>query len=99
MAALAGRGCAVGIGTADSGVPSPRPGAASTPPGYALPWESGVSEVSSGDVKRHRLFRAGDRQLNCCVHTITKSQIQRDCPGRDYYLRKRATGKCHKEAM
>jgi transposase len=27
------------------------------------------------------------------------SQIPRDCPGRDYYLRKRATGKDHTEAM
>jgi transposase len=27
------------------------------------------------------------------------SQIQRDCRGRDYYLRKRAAGKGHKEAM
>jgi transposase len=56
-------------------------------------------EVSSGDVVRHRLSRAGDRQLNCCLHTMAISQIQRDCPGRDYYLRKRAAGKGHKEAM
>jgi transposase len=26
-------------------------------------------EVSSGDVVRHRLSRAGDRQLNSCLHT------------------------------
>jgi transposase len=26
-------------------------------------------EVSSGDVVRHRLSRAKDRQLNCCLHT------------------------------
>ena len=25
-------------------------------------------EASSGDVTRHRLSRAGDRQLNCCLH-------------------------------
>ena len=56
-------------------------------------------EVSSGDVVRHRLSRAGDRQLNCCLHTMAISQIQRDCPGRDYYLRKRAAGKGHKEAL
>jgi transposase len=56
-------------------------------------------EVSSGDVVRHRLSRAGDRQLNCCLHTMAISQIQRDCPGRDYYLRKRAATKGHKEAM
>jgi transposase len=56
-------------------------------------------EVSSGDVVRHRLSRAGDRQLNCCLHTMAITQIQRDSPGRAYYLRKRASGKGHKEAL
>jgi transposase len=56
-------------------------------------------EVSSGDVIRHRLSRAGDRQLNCCLHTMAISQIQRDGPGRTYYLRKRADGKGKKEAL
>jgi len=56
-------------------------------------------EVSSGDVVRHRLSRAGDRQLNCCLHTMALTQIRHDGPGRDYYLRKRAAGKGHKEAM
>ena len=52
-------------------------------------------EVSSGDVVRHRLSRAGDRQLNCCLHTMAITQLQRDSPGRTYYLRKRADGKSH----
>lgn len=56
-------------------------------------------EVSSGDVVRHRLSRAGDRQLNCCLHTIAITQIGRDTPGRAYYLRKRTSGKSHKEAL
>ncbi len=56
-------------------------------------------EVSSGDVVRHRLSRAGDRQLNCCLHVMAITQLQRDCPGRAYYLRKRASGKGHKEAL
>lgn len=56
-------------------------------------------EVSSGDVVRHRLSRAGDRQLNACLHTMAVSQIQRQGPGRTYYLRKRAKGKSHREAM
>ena len=56
-------------------------------------------EVSSGDVVRHRLSRAGDRQLNCCLHIMAITQLQRDTPGRAYYLRKRAAGKGHKEAM
>lgn len=55
--------------------------------------------ASSGDVTRHRLSRAGDRQLNCCLHTMAISQISRDTPGRTYYRRKRAAGKSHREAL
>jgi transposase len=56
-------------------------------------------EASSGDVTRHRLSRAGDRQLNCCLHTMAITQIARDTPGRGYYRRKRAAGKSHREAL
>lgn len=31
--------------------------------------------ASSGDVTRHHLSRAGDRQLNCCLHTMAITQI------------------------
>lgn len=56
-------------------------------------------EVSSGDIVRHRLSRAGDRQLNYCLHTMALSQIKNDGTGRAYYLAKRAATKGHKEAM
>lgn len=56
-------------------------------------------EVSSGDVFRHRLSRAGDRQLNCCLHTMAITQIRHEGAGRTYYQRKRASGKSHKEAL
>ena len=56
-------------------------------------------DVSSGDVVRHRLSRAGDRQLNLCLHVMALTQIRQDTPGRAYYLRKRTEGKSHKEAM
>jgi transposase len=56
-------------------------------------------EVSSGDVVRHRLSRAGDRQLNYALHVMALAQIRYDSPGRGYYQRKRAAGKSHKEAM
>lgn len=56
-------------------------------------------EVSSGSTVRHRLSRAGDRQLNCCLHIMAITQLRRDCEGRRYYLRKRAEGKGHKEAL
>ena len=56
-------------------------------------------EVSSGDVVRHRLSRAGDRQLNYCLHVMALTQIRQATPGRAYYLRKRSEGKSRKEAM
>jgi transposase len=49
-------------------------------------------EVSSGDVVRHRLSRARDRQLNSCLHIMAITQIAHDTPGRAYYQRKRAAG-------
>lgn len=55
--------------------------------------------VSSGDVVRHRLSRAGDRQLNYALHVMAITQIRHDTPGRAYYQRKRAVGKSHKEAL
>ena len=56
-------------------------------------------EVSSGDVVRHRLSRAGDRQLNFCLHIMAITQIRRDTAGQAYCQRKRAAGKSHKEAL
>lgn len=56
-------------------------------------------DVSSGDVVRHRLSRAGDRQLNYCLHIMAISQVRQDTPGKEYYLRKRSHGKGHNEAM
>jgi transposase len=52
-------------------------------------------EVSSGDVVRHRLSRAGDRQLNCCLHVMAITQVRMQTPGKTYYLRKRSEGKSH----
>ena len=56
-------------------------------------------DVFSGDMVRHRLSRAGDRQLNRCLQVMALTQIRQDTTGRAYYLRKRTEGKGHKEAM
>lgn len=56
-------------------------------------------EVSSGDVVRHRLSRAGDRQLNHALHLIALNQLRHGGQGRAYYDRKRSAGKGHREAM
>lgn len=71
------------------------------PSAAAFAFYCGVApiEVSSGDVVRHRLSRAGDRRLNYALHVMALSQIRYDSPGRSFYQRKRAAGKSHKEAM
>ncbi|MDQ5874212.1 MAG: IS110 family transposase [Actinomycetota bacterium] len=56
-------------------------------------------EASSGDVVRHRLSRAGNRQLNHALHMIAIVQIRHDTQGRAYYQRKLAEGKSDKEAL
>jgi transposase len=56
-------------------------------------------EVSSGDIKRHRLSRAGDRQLNRALHIMALVQSRRHEQGKAYYQKKRASGKTHLEAL
>jgi transposase len=56
-------------------------------------------EASSGDVIRHRLSRAGNRQLNYCLHIMAITQLSHDTRGRAYYRGKRAAGKSHREAL
>lgn len=49
-------------------------------------------DASSGDVKRHRLSRAGDRQLDSALITAI-TQIRRQTTGRDPVPRARAAKK------
>ena len=56
-------------------------------------------EASSGENKRHRLNKRGNRQLNWAIHTAAVSQLRYPCEGREYYDRKRAEGKNTKEAI
>jgi transposase len=56
-------------------------------------------DVSSGDVVRHRLSRAGDRQLNYALHVMAITKIRHNTQGRTYYQRKRVAGQSHKEAL
>ncbi len=57
-------------------------------------------EVASGDHSRHRLSRAGDRQLNSVLHFAALSQRRKQgCDGQIYYQRKIEEGKTPREAM
>lgn len=55
-------------------------------------------EASSGDIRRHRLNRAGNRQLNTALHTAGLVQARDGGPGRAHYDRKIAESKTPKEA-
>ena len=57
-------------------------------------------EASSGRVRRHRLNRGGNRQLNKAIHTAALTQISRPgTEGRNYYERCLARGKTKREAI
>ncbi len=56
-------------------------------------------DASSGDHVRHRLSRAGNRQINRVLHIMATVQLRNPGIGRDYYDRKKAVGKTSMEAM
>jgi transposase len=56
-------------------------------------------EVSSGEVERHRLSRAGNRRLNHALHIIALSHKRYDSRGGAYYAKKLAAGKGNKGAL
>ena len=55
-------------------------------------------EASSGEQRRHRLSRAGNRQLNRAVHLVAVCQIRTNGPGREFYQRKLGEAKTPAEA-
>jgi transposase len=56
-------------------------------------------DASSGDQVRHRLSRAGNRQINRVLHIMATVQLRNPTEGRAYYDRKVASGKGNMEAM
>jgi transposase len=56
-------------------------------------------EASSGDQRRHRLSRAGNRRINRVLHIMAIVQLRHDTPGRAYYRRRCAEGKTTMEAL
>ena len=61
---------------------------------------AGVAPVpaSSGQTRRYRLSRGGDRQLNRALHTIILHRRQHDQATKDYIARRVAEGKSRREA-
>jgi transposase len=56
-------------------------------------------DASSGDQVRHRLSRAGNRQVNRALHIMAVVQLRNPTEGRAYYDRKVAAGKTPMEGM
>jgi transposase len=56
-------------------------------------------EASTGQQRRHRLNRSGNRQLNCALHRIALTQARIHPPARAYLERKQAEGKTRREAL
>ena len=56
-------------------------------------------DVSSGRQQRHRLNRAGNRQLNRALHTIAVTQQRVYAPAKEYLARRQADGKTKREAL
>ena len=56
-------------------------------------------DASSGDQVRHRLSRAGNRQINRVLHIMATVQLRNRTEGRAYYDRRKAEGKTSMEAM
>jgi transposase len=56
-------------------------------------------DASSGDQVRHRLSRAGNRQINRVLHIMATVQLRNPTEGRAYFDRKKAAGKTSMEAM
>jgi len=54
-------------------------------------------EASSGQVKRHRLSRFGDRNLNNALTTIVLSRVKHHQPTKDYIEKCTANGKSKRE--
>ena len=56
-------------------------------------------EVSSSGRTRHRLNLRGNRKLNHAIHIAAVTQYRNKTEGRNFYDRKIAEGKTHKEAI
>ncbi len=56
-------------------------------------------DASSGEQRRHRLSRAGNRRINRVLHIMAIVQIRHDTEGRAYYRRRLAEGKTPMEAL
>jgi transposase len=70
-----------------------------TEPAFAALAGVNPVEASSGPIKRHRLNRNGDRQLNWALHMTALNRIRYHPETRSYYQRQLNRGKTKREAI
>jgi transposase len=75
------------------------PGRLHTEASFAALCGASPVEASSGNTRRHRLNRGGDRQANCALHTIVLSRLRWDRRTGAYLDRRIAEGKSRREAI
>jgi transposase len=68
---------------------------------HAFAMHNGTAPIPvwSGNHERFRLNRGGNRQINCALHRIAITQMQRPGPSQDYVTRRRAAGDTKTEAI
>lgn len=66
---------------------------------FALHAGTAPLEVSSGERRRHRLNRTGNRQLNVALHRMAVNQGRLHDPAKAFLARKQAEGKSRMEAL
>jgi transposase len=86
------------VGAAQAYVSWSHPGRCRNEGAFANLGGAAPIEASSGKVKRHRLNRGGDRQLNRTLHTIAQSRTRNDPATQRYIERRLAEGKSEREA-
>lgn len=59
----------------------------------------GPLEASSGQRRRHRLNRKGNRQLNAALHRIAVTQARMHQPAKDFMAKSMRAGKSKREAL
>ena len=91
--------CGVGpITAAQLLVSSGDPGRMRSEASFAALAGTSPVEASSGPIKRHRLNRSGDRQLNRALHMISLNRCRYHAETAAYFQRKLAQGKTKREA-
>jgi transposase len=91
----------VGVGTivaAQTYIAWSHPGRCRNEAAFASLSGTAPIEASSGKVKRHRLNRHGDRQLNRALHTVAITRARCDEDTKIYIKRRLAEGKSEREA-